>query len=847
MWILGAGVCQALGSPASGLSWLDQNLWHRIVITGNRQLGLHLSSVSGDTSAYDQLNYYGQGGKTFTDIGQMSVSGQNVLGLFNFNLQFADNRYQDPLSSRFSIDFRRDGYAFDAGDITGTLATGNPFLSFTRQLWGIEFKVNRGRANLSMLHSNAHGSTQTFSFPGNGSSGPYYLRDSKIIPDSVKVEVDGQPMSFPNDFTVDSVTGAITFTNRVVSATSTIAVSYESMAVNSSDGSIDGIAGNYDLGKWGQIGVSLARQSMPGSNSLQTVDDRYQGYGDPSTPYFLQYIPLASAPVIVRVDGVIQIQDIDYYFSTTNPVIFYFRRYIPSTSTVDVFYTPQPTQNLNGSRTLYGFDYQNRIGKAGRDGLINYSQAWSSMSSATTPLSGVARGLSGNYRYKDFNFSASLSDVPDGFVGIESTGFLRNAQETTAGFTYQHKGVSWGINTDNAYIATRSTDPNGNLIFTHSRSVQDNAFLTSRGKDDSVWSLSDSEQSSLQATGASRANIANLNYTKPMGKLTLGLGLNRTAGYGPIESATSTTLGSVLSNALSLNANYDAGRGYTFNVNSSLSQNDIGGQSIPGQDITLGGSYRSPNNRINFITLYEKSNSGQLATLGSFVNGTSAGYNGNGFSGGYSGLSPFSSGFNAGGTNLNRFSNTVTYTAGSRLNLSANMAWTSQSGTDSSNSNAVGLGLSAAYDLHNNQNISINLSQNNVTFPGTSTYSNSLALGMMLSGSPKGPWSYTMGFSSLLSQGGTFAQSSIQWQMHVRNRVHKNQAMILDIGTSNVFQYQPQNTLNFALGYEYQLFKNVALVGRYHIQNVINMNQTLTSGAYLARGLDFELDFNFGY
>ncbi len=837
----------AMSSPTAALSWLDRNVWKKIVITGNRQLGLHLDSVSGDSSAFQSLTYFGQGGKTFTDIGQMSVNGQNVLGLFNFNLQFADSRYQDPLSSRFSLDFHRKGFAFDAGDITGTLASGNQFLSFSRQLWGVQVKVIKGRTFLAMLHSVAHGSTQTFSFQGNGSSGPYYLRDSQIIPDSVKVQVDGQQLTFPNDYTVDSVVGAINFTNRIIPATSTIIVSYESMAVNSSDGSIDGLASTYDLGKLGEIGFGIARQTMPGANSLSTVDDRYQGYGDPSTPYFLQYIPLASAPIIIRVDGVIQSPNIDYYFSPSNPVVFYFKRYVPSTSTIDVFYTPQPTSNLNGNRTDYGFNYQLNFGKQGKDGLVNYSQAWSTMSSPTQPLSGLARGLTGNYRYKDYNFIANLSDIPDGFVGIQSASFLRNAQDTMLGVNYRHKAVNWGINTDNSYIATRTSDSSGNLTFVHTRSVQDTGFVTMHGAGDSTWSLKDSEQSSFQSSGSSHANIADLSFSKPMGKLNMILDLNRTAGYGPIESATSLTQGSILSNAISLRSSFDAGKGFSVGMNSSLSQNDIGGQSTPGEDFSLNASYRTKNNRLNVVTAYDSSNSGQLATLGSFLNGTSAGYNGNGFSGGYSGASPYSNGFNAGGTNLHRLSNVITYNANQRLNLSANLALTNQSGTDSSNSSAVGLGLSGVYDLHNNQSISLSLDQNNVAFPSSGSYSNSTAIALNLIGSPKGPWNYSVGLSALLSQGGTFAQSSLQWQLHCRNRVHRNQALIFDLSTGNVFQYQPQSTLNFALGYEYQLFKNVALIGRYHIQNVINLDPTITTGAYAARGLDFELDFNFGY
>src|SRR5690242_19217578 len=90
--LAGAGISHA--SPT--LQWLDKELFQRITLTGRRVIGFHMQSVEGDQEAFNSLTYYGQGGRRFTDDGQMSIVGQKVSGILNFNMQLSDNRYQDP-------------------------------------------------------------------------------------------------------------------------------------------------------------------------------------------------------------------------------------------------------------------------------------------------------------------------------------------------------------------------------------------------------------------------------------------------------------------------------------------------------------------------------------------------------------------------------------------------------------------------------------------------------------------------------------------------------------------------------------------------------------------------------
>src|SRR5438552_6995457 len=95
------------GASPMPLQWLNQNLLKRIYVSGHRQIGLHLLHVTGDKQAFNDLTYSGRGGSRFTNTGQVSVDGRNVLGVLNFQMQVADDRYSDPESRRVSLDYKK--------------------------------------------------------------------------------------------------------------------------------------------------------------------------------------------------------------------------------------------------------------------------------------------------------------------------------------------------------------------------------------------------------------------------------------------------------------------------------------------------------------------------------------------------------------------------------------------------------------------------------------------------------------------------------------------------------------------------------------------------------------------
>ncbi|HLK16104.1 MAG TPA: hypothetical protein VKT78_14965 [Fimbriimonadaceae bacterium] len=840
----------ATRGPRTFADWMDQNIVKRVSVAGSEKFTMHFEKTEGDLTAYQNATDFGQGNQVFTNIGMMTVSGSKVAGLFSFSTSFADNHYQDPTARRISLNYAKNGLSVDAGNIYASLIGGNQFLTFRRSLWGVEARLMKGPFQIAALGSQQRSSATTTSFSGNNSSGPYYLNTSQINPDSVRVQVDGKELNYPADFTVNAVIGSITFTTLSIPPTSTIVASFETTGVNSGGGTITGLGGMYTFGKWGTLGAMEVRQTDPSVTGLTTYVDRYQGFGDPSTPYFLQYQPLASRPVIVTLDGIVQVPNVDYQFSTSNPTVFYFLRYVPTTSTVTVTYTPAPTTSLRGNRQVEAFNYTFPFGRAGRNGGITYSEAFSSLDNPVSPTHGTARGLAATYKLKNFNFTGSVDDIPQTFVGIDSTGFLRNERASSAGVEYRAKRMTFNLNGSNSAIASEASDPNGNLTFIPSRTTRLDAGARYRGSDGLTWSLDQQHLTSWTVQGAAHADQSSFTLSKLFGRLENHFDLGHTQGFGPISNGITSSLGDVKLNSIGWRGDYAASKGWVFGGHLTLSQINTDGTNGKGTDTQMSLSYRPPAGKFGFDAHYDYSNSGTIATLGAFQDGTGLGYNGNGFSGALptsSGLGSFGgNSFNAGGTNLRRFQTSTNWMITKRASIGANFMTGDESGAISSNSTTTAEGMSLNYDLHNGQMLSFSLDQSNSVFPESVGTARSLSLNGYVGGRPKGRWSYRLGFGSLLSSGGTIAQNSFHYDMTVRHFLKQNQAVGFDINSSSLTNYQPQNDFQIAAVYEYKLFGNVSVVGRYQIHTVTNLDPTVNTGAFRSHGFDLELNFNFG-
>lgn len=823
----------ALG--AAQLRWLNTQIRDRIQLTGYRQLGFHAHTVEGDREAFNSLTYYGQGNRRFTDTGQVNVSGRDVLGLFTFDATFTDNRFRDPQNERFLLGFRRGGWQVQAGDIFGSLLNTNQFASFTKTLKGATVQYTQGPFSAKVLHSDTKAASRTVSLQGINSAGPYYLSSSQVIRGSEIVLVDGQRMQAGLDYTISYEIGAITFINRLIPPTSTILVTYEALDFNTSPGTIQGLGVSYDLGKKiGRLGFTTIEQKSRSSGGLSSRVEQFEGFGAPSTPYFLQFEPLntVSHPTRVRVDGVLQVEGVDYRFDQNNKSIFYMNRFVPSTSIIEVAYFPRPTSVPEGDRRVVGIDYRIPLNRQGS--YLTFSQALGKMSNPLTPLSGTARGIQGTFKEGPWNLTGYWRDVPDGFVGITSTGFNRNEKATNVRVEYEHKGFGYGATHANSSVSTRITGTDGSVSFGRGRTTLATAY-TRYASERWVYNLEQSRRSNVTARGDSQVDTTSFFANQKLAKLDLRYGFDHQVGR-----ATTPTSNSALNlDTIRFDGDYIASSKLRLGWRSSLSRIKYGGQAGDGRDVTLTSSYR-PDSKWTFEGTYTDSDSGQLAALSGFQG--EIGFDDNGFVSGVPG-----SGFSAGSTQYKFWRLRSRYESGGRLAADFRVSSYRSSGSLYSNTETTSIAAGLDYDLGRGHALSLSLDQSETKFLDSPNSSDTRSISASFNGRPDGPWSYRLGGSTIISGGNSpFAQDSVSVDGSLNYRIDDRQSAYMMFNTGRITGYLPQEQAFFGVFYEYRLWRNVSLVGSYKWRRVTNLDPLFSSGAYRSRGFDLELSFNFG-
>ena len=837
---MAAAFAGAVG-PTGG-QWLVDNLFKRVFVSGRREIGLHLLHVTGDKQAFNDLNYSGRGKSRFTNVGQVNIDGRNVLGVLNFRMQVADDRYSDPENRKVSLDYKNGPISVSAGDIQGSMLNTNEFASFSRSLKGVSAGYQNGRFAFRGITSRAKGSATTISVQGDNSVGPYYLQNSRISKDSVQVLVDGQPMTLGTDYVVNYDIGSITFLNKIVPPTSTIVVTYESLSFNAAEGSVKGLGASYDFGKFGKIGITSLAQDPSGVKGLSQRTDLFQGFGDPSTPYTLTYEPLQTQPIIIKLQGVIQTEGAQYRFDPNNPAVFYFLFPVPATSNIDVTYTPKPIQTVDGKRRVLGFDYTLPFGNKTSHGSIVYNQANGNLENDVTPMSGTARSIGLNYSRGSLQLRTSYRDVPNTFVGIESTGFLRNEKSADLSLSNTVGPLGYGFQFQNSLIGTRNSDPTGNLIFQNARTTSARAYLNFSKSKNSSWSLQQVRTASrFTSGGETRLDTTSLTNSAQRGRLTTTVGLDRTSGVAPLSVNGTSVQSSVGLQTLRFTGAYNAGSAWTLGASVGLSDVRGGTQSGHGNDISVNADYK-PTSKLDVQLNSSQSTSGALATLAGFQTGFGLGYGGNGFTSGVSGVGLLGSVGNNFRSNLLA----VTYQVSPKINLVTRLNSGSSSGTVASNSAFRSMSLDVDADLGRGNSTGLSLTNSHTTFLSSTAVSNATTLDWFLAGTAVGPWSYRFDTNYLMSGGDTqFGQNSFSFDSTVQRKMSAKQRLGFSWHSGRTTGYLPQNDTAFELYHEYQLYQNIALRTSYTWHKVKNSDPTLTAGAYQANGLNLDLTFDF--
>ncbi len=846
---LGALIAAALfmggSAPAHGaadlLKWLQKEVLDKIQLSGSRTLGYHNHTVEGDEEAFNLLTYYGYGGRRFTDVGAMNVTGRNVAGLVNFQSTIDQSRFRDPQQQRFTIDYDRKPLKVSLGDVHGGLLNTNRLASFSKLLRGGVAQYTSGNLQTKFLYSEARASARTVTLQGNNSAGPYYLNFSQIIRGSESVRVDEQPMRLGEDYVISYELGAITFVNRIIAPTSTIVVTFEALGFNSQRGTIEGAGATYDMGKAGKIGLTALRQRTGGGSGLSTRLERFQGAGPPSVPYILEFEPLRTRPITVKLDGIIQTEGLDYNFDPLNPAIFYFKRFVPLTSTIDVVYTPKPTQTLDGDRNVWGLDYRLPIGSGKHSGFLSYYQATGELDNDLNPLKGTARGLDGSYRTGHWELRASLRNVPEDFVSVETRGFNRNEEAFDYGVRYAAAPWTIDLRGTDSDIAIRTVDKGGNISFRRAK-AESLRLLAGYHKDVAQpWDFEYKSLRSQSAAGDARVDTAGISTSRTFGRLITRFGLEAQDARGPVTTGPKPEIKDIRLNTARAETTYTAGSAWAFGLKGSVSAIDSGDDSGQGSDLSVNASYE-PSAKFALSASYTMSDSGQLVALGAFNNGIGLGYNGNGYSGGYSGIP-----FTTGATDMRLFQVLARSQLNPRASLIAQYYKSRSSGSITSNSETTTYDFGFDWDLGSGHLASVSLNKSDTEFLSSPSSASATTFDVSLAGSPKGRWSYRLGANALLT-GGTseFQQDGVTFDAFLGYRLSPKERLTLNFNTGRTTGYLGQENTNFGLSYQYQIYRNVALVGSYRIREVINLDPKATGGAYRSSGFDLELTFTFG-
>lgn len=822
--------------------WIEREVLNRVSISGTRTLAYHNHHVEGDKEAFALLNYSGLGDKRYTDIGAMSITGRNVGGLFNFNSTIIENRFADPQAERSSLDYDRKPLKINIGDIHGSLLNTNRFASFHKFLKGAQAQYQYGRFAVKGVTSEVRGSAKTLSIQGANSAGPYYLQHSQIVRGSEEVQVDGIAMRLGQDYVINYEVGTISFIGRIIPPTSTILVTFEALGFNAGFGRVVGMGATYDFGQLGRIGVTQMSQTSASGDALSSRVELFQGSGAPSTPYFLQFEPLLTRPIVVKLDGILQVEGVDYHFDPDNPVIFYFNRFIPFTSTIEVAYTPKPTSTVDGDRRVLGFDYRLPIGPNGRRGYVSYYQATGKLESEVNPLSGTARGIEANYRTGPWTLRSSLRDVPSGYVSVETRGFNRNEKAYDWGAKYEGKRFDFDTSGSNSEISLRQTNSNGDIFFRKANVSTMRGSARYRPEAGVHWDLDHSQTESKNGSSDSSLQRTALSTGRTFGRLILSAGLEQQHGRGPLSDSSSGETGDVDLRTLSLDGSYTAGEDWAFRGRVGFSEIKTSEKDGNGVDHLLGITY-TPSSRFSLNAQYSKSDSGALATLGGFQTGYGLGYGGNGFSGGLNGT-----GFSTGGTNLTLLQINSRYQMSERTSINASASSVKSSGSLTSNSETKNVNLGLETNIGRGHSLFFTVSQSQTRFTGLASEVETTSFDMDFTGRPPGRLFYRLGASIFLTTSGAsqYGQDSVFYDGSIGYNVAPRQVFTIFGNTGRRTGYLPQNETHFGMAYAYQLYRNIALVGSYRIRDVRNLGDTGTAGAYKSRGFDIELTFNFG-
>ena len=527
----------------------------------------------------------------------------------------------------------------------------------------------------------------------------------------------------------------------------------------------------------------------------------------------------------------------DFYQDPRLPILIISRNAIPITQEIVFSYRPKIVQTATGDRRVTGIDYT-VFAPGSKTTYMKFSQA-SGQVKGLNPTSGNAQGMDLKIDEGKGTFLAQVKKIEPGFSSIEQTGFNRNEDRVDFKLDYFTKGLTSRVGSYNTSI-TAFDQSTGSTVIGSTRVVNDQIELEYSDPRNRTRNLNHRQNLTYQRT---RSIAADDNVLHSLGigdeyrykKLSFTAEAEKQNGRGKINSK----LQDIGVNTFRTTVGYDATSKLRLTASASQSAIKTDDESSLGYDYSLGANLLDTGPWSGSLN-YALSDSGTLASLG-FLNGNGIGYGNNGFSGS-GGLGTLSTGQ----LKSRRFSLNGSHQVHENMLLNFGLIQQNSQGLSTSNADLKTLVLGMSWQPNDVSNFNVDWSKSDTTFfNGSTPTSNSSSIDLNYNTNPGKFWSFSLGYNFTDSSGGSFAQSSLNGSFSAGYRINERQRLFLSAILSNTRGYYPQDDISLNAGYSYRLIPGIDLTGRYTFRDLVNLDPTLTAGAFRSNGLSLELTFDF--
>ena len=476
------------GSVGDWFNNLEKSTGSKILATGSSTFQARFESVTGSADSYQNEQYYGRGSKGFYNDTDISVDA-TLFKYFHYQTRLSNTLLHNSNDNRVKVDYKDKTNHVEWGDINAGFS-GNSLVDFNRYLHGVK-STNNWTKNFktSVIFSQIKAQSKTIVINGSNSSGPYYVYSGQIVEGSDHVRIDNSAELIKGkDYQLDPYSGALKFLEgRIVPQTSTIAISYETLGYDQSQGNIFGGRADYRLGPGLNVGMTYVTQTSKGSSGSSIRTEEAYGFGQ-QTFYPTDFPIDLTKPLNIYIDGRLLGLD-EYTVDRTNTFTnrVFIKLSVLSTSKVKFEYYPYNSSPTPGNRSILGFD--SRLG-LGKYGSLTLDTAFSGLSLAGNSVTGQGWSLRADLTpAKRVHSTFSLKNVGPSFSSIQSPGFNRNekAVELTTEYSPTDRlrfNVNYQISKRPSYggsqfaVTTQGNDDYRQFSLGSSYSFAKNATLT---------------------------------------------------------------------------------------------------------------------------------------------------------------------------------------------------------------------------------------------------------------------------------------------------------------------------------------------------------------------------------